>query len=59
MASDPVNPNAIFAQTYDKLEREAMKLSYQISLDEVQEKVYRVCTRISDMPILFRFCAKF
>lgn len=58
MASNPVNPNAIFAQTYDEVERKAMKLSYQISLDEVQKKVYRVCTRISDKPILFCFCPK-
>lgn len=42
MTSDPVKPNAIFNQIYDELEKETMKLSYQISLDECQKEVYSI-----------------
>lgn len=42
MTSDQVKPNAIFNQIYDELEKEAMKLSYQISLDECQKEVYSI-----------------
>lgn len=42
MTRDPVKPNAIFNQIYDELEKETMKLSYQISLDECQKEVYSI-----------------
>ena len=37
-----VKPNAIFDQIFDELEKEAMKLSYQIALNEDQKKVYSI-----------------
>lgn len=42
MESNPVKPNAIFDEIYNELEKEAMKLSYQISLNEDQKKVYSI-----------------
>ena len=42
MPSNLVKPNVIFGQIYDELEKEAMKLSYQISLNEDQKKVYSI-----------------
>jgi hypothetical protein len=41
MESNPVKPNAIFDEIYNELEKEAMKLSYQISLNEDQKKFTR------------------
>ena len=42
MPSHQVKPNAIFGQIFDELEKEVMKLSYQISLDEDQKEVYSI-----------------